>query len=133
MFKIIRTIGAITRTIQMDSNEKFRPLNLNNNLFIYIIRVVEQPGMFLAELADSVQIDRATSFRTVKKLTQLGYLTLQDDQDNKKIKRVFPTEKAHTLYPELHAYEAKQSAQLLANLSEKEKETLAQLLDKLHY
>ena len=46
MFKIIRTIGDITRTIQIDSNNHFKEFGLNNNLYIYIVRICEQPGMF---------------------------------------------------------------------------------------
>ncbi|WP_243682012.1 MarR family winged helix-turn-helix transcriptional regulator [Lacticaseibacillus manihotivorans] len=72
MLDIIRDIGAITRTIQIRSNAEFRPLDLDNNRFIYLIRVCEQPGMFLGALADSIQIDRTTAFRTVKKLVADG-------------------------------------------------------------
>ncbi|EHJ51924.1 MarR family winged helix-turn-helix transcriptional regulator [Streptococcus macacae] len=133
MFHIIRTIGAITRTIQMDSNKNFKAAGLNNNLFIYIIRVCENPGMFLAELADSIQIDRTTSFRTVQKLAQQGYLDLQKDSKNQKIKRIYPTQKARAIYPQLHTYEKEQSDKLLAPLSQKEQEQLAYLLNKLHY
>jgi DNA-binding MarR family transcriptional regulator len=133
MFEIIRTIGAVTRTIQLDSNQQFKPLHLNNNLFIYIIRVVENPGMFLAELADHLQIDRATSFRTVQNLVKMDYLSLEDDPENRKIKRVFPTQKARELYPTLHDYEQLQSDQLLKNLTEQEQQTLTALLKKLHY
>lgn len=131
MFTIIRRIGAITRLMQIDSNQYFKPLGLNNNLFIYIIRVVEQPGMFLAELADSVQIDRTTSFRTVKKLVAAGYLELQDDAQNRKIKRIYPTEKAQTIYPQLHDYETRKSQELLANLTPAEQAQLQRLLQKL--
>ncbi|MFZ2353958.1 MarR family winged helix-turn-helix transcriptional regulator [Paucilactobacillus nenjiangensis] len=132
MFKIIRTIGAATRSIQTVSNETFKPLGLNNNLFIYLIRTVEQPGMFLGELADSLQIDRTTSFRTVQKLVKLGYLELKNDQQNLKIKRVFPTTKAKELYPQLHDYEQQSSDVLLKNLSTTERNQLAKLLDKLN-
>ncbi|MFD0897510.1 MarR family winged helix-turn-helix transcriptional regulator [Loigolactobacillus binensis] len=131
MFEIIRRIGAITRLMQIDSNQHFKALGLNNNLFIYIIRVVEQPGMFLAELADSVQIDRTTSFRTVKKLVAAGYLTLQNDELNLKIKRIYPTEKAQLLYPQLHAYEMAKSQDLLVNLTTAEQAQLKRLLRKL--
>ena len=48
MFDIIRTIGAVTRTIQIDSNNHFKELGLNNNLFIYIIRVCENLECFWA-------------------------------------------------------------------------------------
>jgi DNA-binding MarR family transcriptional regulator len=131
MFDIIRRIGAITRLIQIESNQYFKDQRLNNNLFIYIIRVVEQPGMFLGELADSMQIDRTTSFRTVKKLTEMGYLRLANDQDNLKIKRVYPTKRGERIYPELHAFEQQKSDQLLADLSPAEREQLNQLLNKL--
>lgn len=74
MFKIIRTIGDITHTIQIDSNNHFKEFGLNNNLYIYIVRICEQPGMFLGELADNVQIDPTTAFRTIKKLVKLAIL-----------------------------------------------------------
>ncbi|SFF93503.1 MarR family winged helix-turn-helix transcriptional regulator [Streptococcus equinus] len=133
MFKIIRTIGAVTRTIQIDSNNHFKELGLNNNLFIYIIRVCEKPGMFLGELADNVQIDRTTAFRTIKKLATLGYFELKKDAVNQKIKRVYPTEKAMDIYPQLHEYEQKQSDFLLSNLSTDEVAQLEQLMAKLNY
>lgn len=133
MFDIIRTIGAVTRTIQIDSNNHFKELGLNNNLFIYIIRVCEKPGMFLGELADNVQIDRTTAFRTIKKLATLGYFELKKDAVNQKIKRVYPTEKTMDIYPQLHEYEQKQSDFLLSNLSTEEIAQLKQLMAKLKY
>ncbi len=133
MFDIIRTIGAVTRTIQIDSNNHFKELGLNNNLFIYIIRVCEKPGMFLGQLADNVQIDRTTAFRTIKKLATLGYFELKKDAVNQKIKRVYPTEKAMDIYPQLHEYEQKQSDFLLSNLSTEEIAQLKQLMAKLKY
>ena len=133
MFKIIRTIGDITRTIQIDSNNHFKEFGLNNNFYIYIVRICEQPGMFLGELADNVQIDRTTAFRTVKKLVKLGYFELKKDSVNQKIKRVYPTEKAMDIYPQLHEYEQKQSDFLLSNLSTEEIAQLKQLMAKLNY
>lgn len=133
MFKIIRTIGAITRTIQIDSNNHFKEFGLNNNLYIYIVRICEQPGMFLGELADNVQIDRTTAFRTIKKLVKLGYFELKKDSINQKIKRVYPTKKAMDIYPQLHEYEQQQSDFLLSNLSTEEIAQLKQLMAKLKY
>ncbi len=133
MFKIIRTIGDITHTIQIDSNNHFKEFGLNNNLYIYIVRICEQPGMFLGELADNVQIDRTTAFRTIKKLVKLGYFELKKDSVNQKIKRVYPTEKAMDIYPQLHEYEQKQSDFLLSNLSTEEIAQLKQLMAKLKY
>lgn len=132
-FQIIRTIGAITRTIQMDSNQHFKEMGLNNNLFIYIIRICEEPGMFLGQLADAIQIDRTTSFRTIQKLVKQGFFELRKDEKNHKIKRIFPSQKAMEIYPQLHVYEQAQSDLLLSQLTSKETQELALLLSKLKY
>lgn len=131
MLEIIRDIGAITRTIQIRSNAEFRPLNLDNNRFIYLIRVCEQPGMFLGALADSIQIDRTTAFRTVKKLVADGWLRLESDDSDKRLRCVYPTAKSQALYPKLHAFELAQSEHLLAQLSPVEVKRLTALMAKL--
>ena len=87
----------------------------------------------MGELADNVQIDRTTAFRTIKKLVTLGYFELKKDAVNQKIKRVYPTEKAMDIYPQLHEYEQKQSDFLLSNLSTEEIAQLKQLMAKLKY
>jgi DNA-binding MarR family transcriptional regulator len=131
MFEIIRDIGAITRTIQIKSNAEFRQLGLGSNAFIYVIRVCEQPGMYLGELADSVQIDRTTAFRTVKKLVAADFLELRSDSTDKRLRCVYPTARAQAVYPQLHAFEQASSDQLLAGLSSAEQEQLTALLRKL--
>lgn len=133
MFTIIRTIGSVSRSVQTTSNHRFKALGLDNNLFIYIIRACEREGMFLGELADHLSIDRTTSFRAVKKLVKLGYLSLQDDPDNQKIKRVYPTDQGKAIYPDLHAYEQEQSDKLLSQLNEHEQNQLEELMTKLRY
>lgn len=133
MFDVIREIGAITRTIQTHSNATFRELGLDNNRFIYVIRVCEQPGMFMGALADAIQIDRTTAFRTVKKLVADGWLTLREDTSDKRLRCVFPTAKATALYPRLHAFELANSERLLGELTPAEREQLTTLMKKLHY
>lgn len=131
MLDVIRDIGAITRTIQIRSNAEFRSLGLDNNRFIYLIRVCEQPGMFLGALADSMQIDRTTAFRTVKKLVADGWLRLEADASDKRLRCVYPTARAQAFYPKLHAFELAQSDHLLAQLTPSEIKRLTALMGKL--
>lgn len=131
MFEIIRDIGAITRQVEIKTNAEFRKLGLANNAFIYVIRTYEKPGMFLGELADSVHIDRTTAFRTVSKLVDRGYLRLEDDAKDKRLRRVYVDKKGAAIYPELHAFEKHQSDTLVSQLSEDEQAELKRLLAKL--
>lgn len=131
MFEIIRNIGSITRKLQIQSNQKFNSLNLGNNRFIYIIRICENPGMFLGEIADQLSIDRTTAFRTIKNLEKLGYLTTVEDSKDKRLRRIYPTNLASKIYPELHFFEQSSSKKLLQKLNNQEKEQLLQLLQKI--
>lgn len=133
MFAIIRDIGAITRETEIKTNAEFRRLGLANNAFIYVIRTYEKPGMFLGELADSVQIDRTTAFRTVQKLVNNGYLRLENDAKDKRLRRVFVAQKGEAVYPELHAFEQHTSDTLVSQLTDDEKDELKRLLAKLVY
>jgi len=133
MFEIIRDIGAITRQTEIRTNAEFRRLGLANNAFIYVIRTYEKPGMFLGQLADSVQIDRTTAFRTVRKLVDSGYLRLEDDAKDKRLRRVYVAQKGADVYPELHAFEKHTSDRLVSQLTVEEQTQLKQLLAKLVY
>lgn len=133
MFEIIRDIGAITRKTEIKTNAEFRRLGLANNAFIYVIRTYENPGMFLGELADSVNIDRTTAFRTVQKLVAKGYLRLENDAKDKRLRRVYVAQKGEAVYPELHAFEQHSSDTLVSQLTEEEQAELKRLLAKLVY
>lgn len=131
MFDIIRTIGSITRKLQIQSNHNFQRMNLGNNRFIYIIRVCENPGMFIGEVADQLSIDRTTAFRTIKNLERIGYVTFIDDETDKRLRRVYPTQMSYKIYPELHSFELFSSEELLKNLNVSERQQLLILLKKL--
>ncbi|WP_349515061.1 MarR family winged helix-turn-helix transcriptional regulator [Leuconostoc suionicum] len=131
MFEIIRNIGSITRKLQIQSNQKFNSLNLGNNRFIYIIRICENPGMFLGEIADQLSIDRTTAFRTIKNLEKLGYLNTVEDSKDKRLRRIYPTNLASEIYPELHFFEQSSSETLLQKLNNQEKKQLLHLLKKI--
>lgn len=133
MFDVIREIGAITRKLQTRSNAEFRALGLDNNAYIYLIRATETPGAFMGALADAVQIDRTTAFRTIKKLVAQGWLELRPNAQDKRLRCVFPTAKAQALYPRLHAFEQACSDQLLAQLAPAERQQLAALMKRLTY
>lgn len=131
MFTVIRTFGAITRSVQNTANKRFKDLHLDNNLVLHLIRICEKQGMFLAELADLLYFERTTTFRTVQKLVDMDYVYLAKDPTNQKIKRVYPTQLALDIYPQLHAYEREQSQILLGKLAPEERVQLEKLVRKL--
>lgn len=47
MIPTLRLMGTLSRIVTNEGNQRFAKYGLNNNQFIYLIRICEQPGLFL--------------------------------------------------------------------------------------
>lgn len=105
MIPTLRLMGTLSRMVTNEGNQRFAKYGLNNNQFIYLIRICEQPGLFFSQLADQMKMDRTTNYRAVQNLIKKGYVRKALHPENKKVRCLYPTAAGKKLYPELHAYE----------------------------
>ncbi|MDT4759288.1 helix-turn-helix domain-containing protein [Lactiplantibacillus plantarum] len=68
MIPTLRLMGTLSRIVTNEGNQRFAKYGLNNNQFIYLIRICEQPGLFFSQLADQMKMDRTTNYRAVQNL-----------------------------------------------------------------
>ncbi|MFC4712961.1 MarR family winged helix-turn-helix transcriptional regulator [Planococcus dechangensis] len=99
MAEILREIGMIARALDSISNIEFKELELTKGQYLYVVRICENPGIIQEQLLDLIKVDRSTATRAIQKLEQHGFVEKHNDPDNKKIKRIYPTEKARQVYP----------------------------------
>lgn len=100
-----RSIGLIARATSEIGNQLFQRVDLQNNQFIYLMRIVENPGITQTDLATQLHVDPSTCLRAVRKLIDYQYVTRQADANNKKRRPLVATEKGQAFYPQLEAYE----------------------------
>lgn len=60
----------------------------------FLLQIFKNPGMNLQELASFGHYDKATSTRAVKKLEEEGYVQTEMAKEDKRIRRIYATEKA---------------------------------------
>ncbi|MFD2700617.1 MarR family winged helix-turn-helix transcriptional regulator [Paenibacillus shunpengii] len=99
MTEILREIGMIARALDSISNIEFKEYDLTKGQYLYLVRICEKPGIIQEKLAEMIKVDRTTAARAVKKLEMSGFIEKKEDKHNKKIKKLFPTEKGMTTYP----------------------------------
>lgn len=128
---LFRKIGTISREAMIDMNKFSREYNLDNNLFLYLIRIVENPGISLVELTNLVKFEKSTISRALTKLEKLGYLIKETNPQNKKYILIYPTEKAHDIYKIIINEERIYSNNALTKLDNNEKDILFELLNKI--
>ncbi|MCD8817814.1 MarR family winged helix-turn-helix transcriptional regulator [Mammaliicoccus sciuri] len=99
MEDILRNIGIISRALDSISNIEFKELNLNKGQFVYLVRICENPGIIQEQLVEMLKIDRATASRAIKNLEKHDFIIKKNEENNKKNKLLFPTEKGLEIYP----------------------------------
>ncbi len=99
MKEILREIGMIARALDSISNIEFKEYELTKGQYLYLVRICENPGMIQEKLSEMIKVDRTTAARAIKKLELNGFIEKKEDESNKKIKKLFPTEKGKNVYP----------------------------------
>lgn len=131
MKDILREIGMIARALDSISNIEFKEHDLTKGQYLYLVRICENPGIILEKLAEMIKVDRTTASRAVKKLDMNGFIEKKGDQHNKKIKRLYPTEKGQSVYPFIIRENNHSNKVALDGFSEEEAERALQLLQKV--
>jgi DNA-binding MarR family transcriptional regulator len=131
MKDILREIGMVARALDSISNIEFKEFDLTKGQYLYLVRICENPGMIQEKLAEMIKVDRTTAARAIKKLEMNGFLEKKEDQHNKKIKKLFPTEKGKNVYPFIKSENDYSNAVALEGFSESEVETMVNLLQRV--
>ncbi|PLS17014.1 MarR family transcriptional regulator [Bacillus sp. M6-12] len=131
MKEILREIGMIARALDSISNIEFKEYELTKGQYLYLVRIYENPGIIQEKLAEMIKVDRTTAARAIKKLEMNGFVEKKDDQHNKKIKKLFPTEKGKKVYPFIKRENDHSNLVALAGFSETEAEIIFTLLQRI--
>jgi DNA-binding MarR family transcriptional regulator len=128
MKEILREIGMIARALDSISNIEFKEYDLTRGQYLYLVRICESPGIIQEKVAELIKVDRTTAARSIKKLEMNGFIGKKEDEHNKKIKKLFPTEKGKKVFPFIKRENDYSNVVALEGLSEEEIETLFELL-----
>ena len=131
MKEILREIGMIARALDSISNIEFKEYNLTKGQYLYIVRICENPGIIQEKLAEMIKVDRTTAARAIKKLEMNGFIEKKGDEHNKKIKKLFPTDKGKRVYPFIKRENDHSNSVALAGFSEREVENIFHLLQRV--
>lgn len=131
MKEILREVGMIARALDSISNIEFKELELTKGQYLYLVRIYENPGIIQEKLSEMIKVDRTTAARAVQKLEAQGFIEKKDDEMNKKINRLYTTDKGDQAYSFLKREGEHTDSVALAGFSGKESELLFQLLQRV--
>ncbi|MED1470680.1 MarR family winged helix-turn-helix transcriptional regulator [Bacillus salipaludis] len=131
MREILREIGMIARALDSISNIEFKAFDLTKGQYLYLIRISENPGIIQEKVAEMIKVDRTTAARAIQKLELQGFIEKRNDEENKKIKKLYATEKGQEVYPFLKREGDYSNMVALNGFSQDEIETIHDLLQRV--
>ncbi|WP_346916367.1 MarR family transcriptional regulator [Clostridium sp.] len=127
-----RYITKIGRVAQMYTNGVLRGINLSASEYICLRYIRKREGLSQEELRGLLSIDKAAVTRLVNNLEKKGYAIRYKDEKDKRINRLFPTEKAKEVKDIATATETHFYQWLMEDVDNEEKEIFLKVLKKLY-
>ena len=131
MTEILREIGMIARALDSIGNIEFKEYDLTKGQYLYLVRIFENPGIIQERLAEMIKVDRTTASRAIKRLEINGFIEKKVDKNNKKVNKLFPTEKGKNVYHFIKREHDYSNTVALEGFSEEETEIISNLLQRV--
>lgn len=127
----MKYINRIHRCSGQYRSMRLTGTDLNSHQHIYIFHICRNVGISQYELSKRICINKSNVTRQLSILEKNEYIIRQSDENDHRIMRVYPTDKAKKLYPDVLRIMAEWNNLLLAELSDSEKEQFITLLERL--
>jgi len=126
-----RWISLLYRYGQIYMSRKMQPYGIGKGQFMFLIKLFEKDGLSQDELAESLNFDKGTTARALRKLEQEDYVVREKNVGDRRSNRVFLTGKARDIKPALFTVLGNWTEILATGFSTEEKQQVLRLLEKM--
>lgn len=93
---IERWVSIFDRLMKMYYDRGLSEFEIGWGQQFYVEYLHTHPGAAPQEMADRFRVDRATLTKTIKKLNEVGYIRVESDEKDRRVKHLYLTEAAVT-------------------------------------
>ncbi len=130
-YHILKNISGMSRMTQAYFNAHMEPFGLGAGQQFFMDRIARYPGLSMAELSRMGFFDNCTATRAVRRLAEAGYVRMEPDKKDGRVKRLYATEAAEPLLAGIRAMRRNWYEIMTEGFSEEEKQALGALLSRL--
>lgn len=131
MHEFMSRFSIIHRQSSMYLDRQLKAHNITGSQYTHILVICENPGISQEEISDRLKIDKGPVARTVKQFEEAGYVTRLVSSEDKRQYQIYPTEKAKTIYDNIHGLAMASESRLTTGFTDIERDVLKDLLDKI--
>ncbi len=117
MSRLLLNISTLHRSIHKYLDRKLKDFNLGSGQFFFLLEINENEGISMNELTSSGNFDKGTITKTIQKLEEEDYIKIIVDQNDRRKKQLYTTNKASVIMQELYVLRKNCNDNLLFGLN----------------
>ena len=126
--KVLKWLSVADRFYKIYLDQQLAPFGINSSQYMFLIKICDSPGILQDSLMDMFYVHPSNIVITLATLEKKEMLTrLPNDQDRRTWK-LYPTDRALSIYQEIRTVCENTESILLQGLSEAEKSLFMDLL-----
>lgn len=131
MYTITARMNDLIRCMNRYRAERLAPLDLKSCHAGYLLEICACPGITQEQLSRRIYANKSNVARQLAALEEAGYVLRQPGESDRRVMRVYPTEKALAALPRIQAVMDGWESAVAAGLSEEERQRLTALLEEM--
>ena len=98
---LIKLINMLYRNTQFYTDRALEKFHLSSGMYPYLLMLYENEGISQNQISKELNVDKAMSARTIKKLIELDYIKKDVDTEDCRAYKLFLTDKSREIIPEI--------------------------------
>ena len=124
-------ISDVARLLRTAFDRRVRKLGITRAQWLVLTRVHRHPGASQSELAEMMEVERASAGRIIDRLEANGWVERRALDGDRRVKRIFLTPEAERVHRRIWRVAEENVAEALADLSAQEGAQLRDLLTRV--
>ncbi len=125
------TLTDVARLLRTVFERRVRALGLTRAQWVIIARLRRRPGLNQSEVADLLEIEKATAGRLIDRMEAKGWIERRSDPQDRRVNRLHLTKQAERLHAMIWPIAEATVDDALGDLSTPERKMLTKLMDRV--
>jgi MarR family transcriptional regulator for hemolysin len=121
----------VARLMRTVFERRVRALGMTRAQWLVIARVHRRPGLSQSEIADLLEIEKASAGRLIDRMEAKGWLERRDDRNDRRVNRLHLTNKAERIHAAIWPLAEATVDDALDDLSSAERRRLTELMTRV--
>ena len=105
-------VSILYRNIQKYFDKVLKPYDIGSGQVTFLFVINEHEGITMQEVSRIGEVDKGTTTKSIQKLVEQGYIQIRVDENDKRVRRLYTTQKATEIMNVLYEYRNECRSQL---------------------